>query len=385
MRSFISLINRVAGVSVVVIASMAITEVSHACTMAPPTPPPPPQITHPGGSNFNVRISGYSTFGASTSDNCACGLSLGGLPATRAQVVFAGTLNPVPGFDMVPDADVAEQLDQAKPTGNWQGFQTQIGIPIPEGLDIDIIFTVDAVSGREVAAALPANAVGTGLWDPREGIFPDPEHFDLVMIPIPEPEVSALASHVQSGFYECKDEKIHNLSVSEDTLLMLINEDTAQHLCATIVMLDGNENVVACGIAPLSPEDLDEINLCLMTDNLAPQAGVVEVVTTAWLPGIPGAAPMTCPPDEEMPMFRAGAYAWVKDVIYKGKKKKPENPFSATQVNGIGKTPLRLTPTEVADPFVVFSKCWDLEVRPERLPPRVYAEDTYDPDQANIP
>ena len=296
MRSFSSWIIQTAGLSVVVLASMAITEVSHACTMAPPTPPPPPQITHPGGNDFNVRISGYSTFGASTSDNCACGLSLGGLPATRAQVVFAGTLDPVPGFDMLPDDRVTEQLDQAKPTGNWQGFQSQISAPIPQGLAIDIVFTVDAGSGREVAAALPTNAIGTGLWDPERGVFPDPEHFDLVMIPIPQPQVRALASHVHSGFYECKNANAHRLSVSEDTLLMLINEDTARSLCATIVLLDGNEHVVACGMAPLSPEDLDEINLCLMTENLAPQAGVVEVVTTAWLtpiPGPPGTPPMT--------------------------------------------------------------------------------------------
>lgn len=146
---------------------------------------------------------------------------------------------------------------------------------------------------------------------------------------------SGESSAVQSGFYECKAKSklIPVVKNNEDTLLVLVNEDTSA-LCACIVLFDGHTTQVSIGLTDLPVNDVDEINLCVVTP--APPAGgvtgKVEVVTAT---GACAANPFTS--------FEGGAYAWIKDVVYKGTKANSNDPFSAKAV-AIGKTELRVTP-----------------------------------------
>ncbi|MBI4330334.1 MAG: hypothetical protein HY673_03525 [Chloroflexi bacterium] len=231
-----------------------------------------------------------------------------------------------------------------------------------------------------MAKSLRTNLIGTGevSQDGSEFIH----HFATISTQVPTVPTLAEASPVQSGFYECKVEG-RERKASEDTLLMLVNQSSTEFLCATVVLMDGHQKPVACGGVALSPEDLDEINLCQMLPpptptSPLPQAGVVEVVTT--LKGDP-ALGLTCPPDPAkltQDSFEGGVYGWIKDVVFRGKKRTLADPFTASNIIGIGKTEMRLVPPEISDPSIVFNKCWELSVPPSLLPSRVYAEDTFE-------
>lgn len=372
-----------------IVAAIASAEMAYACTTPPPTPPPPPQITHVEGSLFSVRITGYFTFGAEQGQVCGCGLAVGGDIAgvTGAQLVVAGTNTPVEGFGTFqsnPNTTDALQKSATPPAGTqWSGFSAQIVNPgVQPEQPADVLFTVRAASGMgiaQVAKSLKTNLIGTGEVSQDGSQFI--HHFAAVSTQVVTVPILAEASPVQSGFYECKVEG-KTRKASEDTLLMLVNQSSTEKLCATVVLMDSHEKVVACGGTILSPDDLDEINLCQMlpppTPALAtPLAGVVEVVTTS----LDSALGLTCPPDPAKltpDSFEGGVYSWIKDVVFKGRKTILADPSTASTIIGIGKTQMRLAPPEVSDPSIVFNKCWELQSPPALLPSRVYAEDTFE-------
>lgn len=148
-------------------------------------------------------------------------------------------------------------------------------------------------------------------------------------------------SQVFACFYECKPGPVVQgiPTWAEVTTLMVMNmnsgvpDPVADSRVADVVFLDGNENILgssrgAFGLN-LSPEDLDEINVCrtLQANGLpVPQAGLVEFYIAGGDPG--------------------GVYAWVKNLIGKFFVTVDE-PF-AGRVTGIAKTECRQVPLEVS-------------------------------------
>lgn len=161
-----------------------------------------------------------------------------------------------------------------------------------------------------------------------------------------KPETVGEVSPVFSCFYECKQNSA-NTSWLELTTLMLVNP-SRNSLTAQLVFFDGNERPIARSSTNLSPQDLDEINVCdtLNQKNQAgqpviaavPPAGVIEVVLTF--------------PGTSFPL--GGAYGWVKNITGTFKKTVAE-PFPLGKigggtVTGIAKTECRLVGSNVITP-----------------------------------
>jgi hypothetical protein len=178
---------------------------------------------------------------------------------------------------------------------------------------------------------------------------------------------SGEVSPLQSCFYECKQAYLPTRLgirgfVFEDTLLMLVNESPFEFLDAQVLLMDGNETPRAAFRTQLSPEDLDEVNICRTFERagiVPPPAGVIEILTTATITSLP----------------EGGAYAWIKEVL--GRRLDyvilptaptlshlrltandvlvdpiPGNPEVIVKqlhqrITGLGKTQCRITPPEV--------------------------------------
>jgi hypothetical protein len=178
------------------------------------------------------------------------------------------------------------------------------------------------------------------------------------------------ASPVQSGFYECRvaGRVPPSSRWGEDTLLPLVNESMTETLCACILIVDGNQNIVFAGLTDLAPLDNDTVNLCALVNNL-PAAGVVEVVTSLEAGGAPACA------DFATAAHQGGAYGWIKNVTYRGRKRVFVDPFSAN-VLAVAKTELRITPRGVVNPGQVRSSC--LAMGANLLPATVYVDGTFE-------
>ena len=166
------------------------------------------------------------------------------------------------------------------------------------------------------------------------------------------------AGRVLSCFYECK---LKRETWLEMTTLMLVNQRPSTPLTADILFVNGNERPFASTTISLSPEDLDELNVC---ETLAqhplpfppPPAGLMEVVLSG---------PPQGPHD--------GAYGWIKNLV--GRFKRPSiEPVETGKVDGIGKTQCRLVPPTVATPDEISRKL--SQVPPERRVKPILIEKT---------
>lgn len=156
----------------------------------------------------------------------------------------------------------------------------------------------------------------------------------------PKPETSGEVSPVFSCFYECKLSR-RTSSWLELTTLMLVNQSAKQPLTAEILFVDGHQKPIARTSTNLSPEDLDEMNVCETLDKggiAVPPAGVIEVVLSAGATGVPV----------------GGAYGWVKNLIGTFTRSVPE-PFEG-RVTGIAKTECRLVGPNVVTPSEIRAK-----------------------------
>lgn len=145
-------------------------------------------------------------------------------------------------------------------------------------------------------------------------------------------------SPVFSCFYECKRRANTWLEL---TTLMLVNQSAKQPLTAEILFVDGHQNPIARTSTNLSPEDLDEMNVCETLDKggiAVPPAGVIEVVLSAGTTGVPV----------------GGAYGWVKNLTGTFTRSVPE-PFEG-RVTGIAKTECRLVGPNVVTPSEIRAK-----------------------------
>lgn len=155
-----------------------------------------------------------------------------------------------------------------------------------------------------------------------------------------KPETTGEVSPVFSCFYECKPNVFTTSVWREVTTLMLVNQTPKLPILADLLIFNGNERAVARTQTVLSPQDLDEINICetLNSPIVAggiPQAGVIEVVLTSALPGQIG-----------VPV--GGAYGWMKNVVGAFVRGNPE-PFRGF-VNAVAKVECRLVGPNVVEP-----------------------------------
>ncbi len=156
-------------------------------------------------------------------------------------------------------------------------------------------------------------------------------------------------SVVFACFYECKPgPTVRGIPTwQEITTLMVMNmnsgvpDPAADSRVINVIFLDGNERILGSSRGAfgmdMSPEDLDEINVCrtLQANGLpVPQAGIVEFYVAGGDPG--------------------GVYAWVKNLTGKFFVTVDE-PF-AGRVTGIAKTQCVQVPLEVSTPMEIATK-----------------------------
>lgn len=94
----------------------------------------------------NIYVKGYTLFGGSPGQFCGCAINLPSLAElceiTEANVVFAGTNLPVPGFGNWQDThDGAEAWDIIQ-NGNWFAFTAPVVLPLSTTLEVDICFKI---------------------------------------------------------------------------------------------------------------------------------------------------------------------------------------------------------------------------------------------------
>lgn len=155
-------------------------------------------------------------------------------------------------------------------------------------------------------------------------------------------------SPVFSCFYECKQQRVsRNPNWLELTTLMLVNQ-SRYDLTARILFFNGNEKLIGTTTTRLSPQDLDEINVCETLNK--PQAGQVAAVPSAGV--IEVVLGFLTPTGTFFP--HGGAYGWVKNINGKFKKSVAE-PFDGT-VTGIAKTECRLVGPNVITPQELLKK-----------------------------
>jgi len=117
------------------------------------------------------------------------------------------------------------------------------------------------------------------------------------------------------------------------TTLVLENQNAIQDINATVIFLDGHQNMIAQSLVPLSHEDVDMINVCRTLKNATipvPRGGAVEVI-------------LRNPQDTA---DAVGVYGWVKNFV--GKFFTTQNDPFAGMIEGVGKTQCRITPPNVA-------------------------------------
>lgn len=109
-----------------------------------PTDPPPVEITCLSDSLLKVRLKGYTTYGATTTDYCACALNV---PATYGNVISATivetcTDNAINGWSFTPNPNT-----QFSTPANWQGLSSAVSTAIGSGIPVDICFIVKIRTG----------------------------------------------------------------------------------------------------------------------------------------------------------------------------------------------------------------------------------------------
>lgn len=116
-----------------------------------------------------IGFHGYTTFGTSAGQFCACGFSpLSGGVITSVDAVLVvdrDTQTPIAGFNFSVDAAVSASLQAELPTGNWTGLISDQDAAVAADLNIDILLEVTVVDGStatEIVAELGGMEVALG-------------------------------------------------------------------------------------------------------------------------------------------------------------------------------------------------------------------------------
>ncbi len=140
-----------------------------ACNSAPPTPPPF-TVTVCTSSTVEITFSGYTSFGSTAGENCACGLVLPSIISNvvSIEVIDLSTNMPLPQFSFSPNSNTTSGFN-ALSAANWSGFSSVTSADIPAGLNLEIRFIV-TVTNCVTQALIDAvfdlpNAIGTGGAD----------------------------------------------------------------------------------------------------------------------------------------------------------------------------------------------------------------------------
>jgi len=167
------------------------------------------------------------------------------------------------------------------------------------------------------------------------------------------------ASSVFSCFYECE----RGLGTRTDwwgetTVLVLENQNALADVNATVILLDGHEQMIAQMPVPLSNEDVDMIHVCRTLQSagvIPPRGGAIEVILR----------------NPQNTADAVGVYGWVKSFV--GKFFIGNNDPFLGVVNGVGTTGCRVTPPSVATVAQILQKI-GLQSPPVVQP--VYVSDT---------
>lgn len=161
-----------------IVLTCVLTVEIKACTTPPPQPPPI-WITFHGDDTAWIIFHNYDTHAAMPGAFCSCGLNQVG-PITNvlsASVVFAGTMDPVPGWSFSLNATTSGAYNTAAGGGNWQGYFSNVSQSIPDLVDVDVMFHVQLAPGSTqpdlVLALQNANLlIGTGEANSNGTIMP---------------------------------------------------------------------------------------------------------------------------------------------------------------------------------------------------------------------
>jgi|GEM_PF-6629183 len=129
----------------VVLLSLIAVPPAQACLDLPPDPPDIWVMGDPCVEDLLVVLHDYTTFAEGPGAACGCALNL---PltfgeVTGAEIVFAGTDIPVPGFPFVSNPNVGDGFDTLEP-GDWTGFSADVDAVVAAGIQVDLRFRVNA-------------------------------------------------------------------------------------------------------------------------------------------------------------------------------------------------------------------------------------------------
>ena len=147
-----------------------------ACLEVPPDPPDIWVSGDPCVEDLLVVIHDYTTFAEGPGASCGCALNL---PLTfgtviGAEIVYAGTDIPVPGFAFVSNPNVADGFDALQP-GDWEGFSADVDAVVAADIEVDLRFRVQPRKPQlceflveEVVTTLQSQefVAGTAMVDP---------------------------------------------------------------------------------------------------------------------------------------------------------------------------------------------------------------------------
>jgi len=132
-------------VGLALILAMVAVPAVEACLEVPPDPPDIWVSGDPCVEDLLVVLHDYTTFASGPGNSCGCALNL---PLTfgvvvGAEIVYAGTDIPLPGFPFVSNPAVGDGFDALEP-GDWEGFSANVDAVVGAGEDVDLRFRVQA-------------------------------------------------------------------------------------------------------------------------------------------------------------------------------------------------------------------------------------------------
>jgi len=139
-----------------------------------------------GNCDIEVRITNLEMFGGAENEFCSCaftGFFDNYVEFEYLSFVFAGTNNPLPGFEMYTFSDAAgEEWDTADPSSlDWNGFISSVTASgIEPGIFVDLVirfsWTSETWSCTDIGSLqeiLSGGGISTDEWDPTNGTLAD--------------------------------------------------------------------------------------------------------------------------------------------------------------------------------------------------------------------
>jgi hypothetical protein len=215
----------------------------------PPEPPEPPEDGEECGSgtwvgtqggNVMVKVRGFVSFGVQPGTTCACGFqNVTGVNLASVQVVDSETGLPLPGFSFGSNPTTAGDMEDAD-EGDWAGFSATASQEIPQGRQVDLVFTGSVPPGTtfnqlkrriesagNVIAAGKANADGSLTGDV---VICRPPIVDPLPPPLAAPVLTV--SRIDMGSPHAVEVTAHDAEEGLKTLRVFDLENAAERVPA---------------------------------------------------------------------------------------------------------------------------------------------------------